>query len=268
MAVLSNVYCMLILSRQTTISGDNCPIIPPHPALHTTLCQHGFNSEGLPRCHDWLFWVATMGYCRHRMKMATDTMANKFSDDSILVLVSNAMNDLQQQPLILYPIFCCDCVSCSRAAASPHAYLPMVNCAIQPAKMKNRWHPKGCEQQGRQMIMPMCCCLSLTPSFCLGHCDVKACWRVVKALDSNHFTVELLSACYKKVSCVKEREKKGKLYRTLVIVQPFRPVLVLCAAHLANFFDGHAWPTDLDSFIQAVLGHPTQILCFLADSAH
>ncbi len=30
------------------------------------------------------------------MKMATDTMANKLSDDSILVLVSNAMDDLQQ----------------------------------------------------------------------------------------------------------------------------------------------------------------------------
>ena len=34
------------------------------------------------------------------MKMATDTMANKFSDDSILMLVSNAMDDLQQQTLI------------------------------------------------------------------------------------------------------------------------------------------------------------------------
>jgi len=30
------------------------------------------------------------------MKMATDTMANKLSDSSILVLVSNAMDDLQQ----------------------------------------------------------------------------------------------------------------------------------------------------------------------------
>ncbi len=38
------------------------------------------------------------------MKMATNTMANKFSDDPILVLVSNAMDDLQQQTLILYPI--------------------------------------------------------------------------------------------------------------------------------------------------------------------
>lgn len=36
--------------------------------------------------------------------MATNTMANKFSDDPILVLVSNAMDDLQQQTLILYPI--------------------------------------------------------------------------------------------------------------------------------------------------------------------
>ncbi len=52
MAILSNVYRVLILSRQTTISGDNCPIVPPHSALHTTLCQHGFNSKGLPRCHD------------------------------------------------------------------------------------------------------------------------------------------------------------------------------------------------------------------------
>ena len=43
---------------------------------------------------------------------------------------------------------------------------------------------------------------------------------------------------------------------------------LFCAAHLANFFDGHARSTDLDSFIQAVLGHPTQILCFLTDIAH
>jgi hypothetical protein len=39
------------------------------------------------------------------MKMATNTMANKFSDDPILVLVSNAMDDLQQQTLIFYPNF-------------------------------------------------------------------------------------------------------------------------------------------------------------------
>lgn len=37
------------------------------------------------------------------MEMATNTMANKFSDDSILVLVSNSMDDLQQQTLIPYP---------------------------------------------------------------------------------------------------------------------------------------------------------------------
>ena len=30
------------------------------------------------------------------MKVATNTMANKFSDNSILVLISNAMDDLQQ----------------------------------------------------------------------------------------------------------------------------------------------------------------------------
>jgi len=60
------------------------------------------------------------------MKMATNTMANKFSDDPILVLVSNAMDDLQQQTLIFYPNFYWDCIACSRAAASPHAYLHMI----------------------------------------------------------------------------------------------------------------------------------------------
>ncbi len=53
-------------------------------------------------------------------------------------------------------------------------------------------------------------------------------------------------------------------YGTLVVVWQF-----LCpAAHLTNLSDGNARPADLDSFIQAVLGHPTQILCFLADIAH
>ncbi len=60
------------------------------------------------------------------MKVATDTMANKFSDDSILVLVSNAMDNLQQPTLVPYPRFCCDCIACSRAAASLHAYLHMI----------------------------------------------------------------------------------------------------------------------------------------------
>ena len=37
------------------------------------------------------------------MEMATNTMANKFSDDAIFVLVSNSMDDLQQQTLIPFP---------------------------------------------------------------------------------------------------------------------------------------------------------------------
>lgn len=119
MANLRDVYCVLILSSQTTVSGNNRPIIPPHSAFHTTLCQHWFYSEGLPRCHNWLLRVTAMRYCRHWMKMATDTMANKFSDDSILMLVSNAMDDLQQQTLIPDQILYWDCISCSRAAPNP-----------------------------------------------------------------------------------------------------------------------------------------------------
>lgn len=95
MTSIRNQYGVLILCREATISSDNGPLILPHPPLGATLSQHWLNRKSLPWCHDTAFIIPAVLYCREGMESPADAMTNKFSHNTILVLVCYTMNHLK-----------------------------------------------------------------------------------------------------------------------------------------------------------------------------